>query len=218
MIRYAIIVAGGKGLRMNAKRPKQFLEIDGKPILVHTIRKFLSLPDINIILVLPKAHVGEWDNIQSEYFSSSKFKIVVGGETRTESVQAGLDLIEGDGVVAIHDAVRPYVSEVLIEDCFKSAEEYGSGVAAVKLKDSLRKRKGEDDSAFRDRNDYVLVQTPQTFKISELKDAYDKIEGSFSDDATVFEMARKKVRLIEGDYANIKITTTEDLRQKNPSV
>ncbi len=212
MKRYAVIVAGGKGVRMNTSKPKQFLEIDGQPILVHTIKKFLKLPDIAIILVLPKENMSEWKHIESSHFKTKKINVVVGGETRSDSVRNGLASIEDDGLVAVHDAVRPFVDQSLIEECYVSAERHGSGVAAVKLKDSLRKRKGEEDSEFKDRNDYVLVQTPQTFSVSELKRAYNKIEGSYSDDATVFEMAGKKVRLVDGDYNNIKITTPEDLK------
>ncbi len=212
MNRYAIIVGGGKGTRMKAEQPKQFLELDGKPILVHTIDKFLALSDVEIILVLPKDHLQTWIEIQREYLNHSDIQVISGGETRTDSVRAGLELIEKDGLVAIHDAVRPYVRSEIVARCFSSAEEHGSGVAAVELKDSIRKKKGAEDSESRDREEYVLVQTPQTFRVSELKEAYNQISGSFSDDATVFEMAGKKVRLVEGDYANIKITTAVDLK------
>ncbi len=212
MNKYAIIVAGGKGLRMNNEKPKQFLEIEGDPILVHTVKRFQNLLNVRIILVLPEEFLESWKEIESNYFPDSKIEATVGGDTRSESVRAGLNLIDGTGLVAVHDAVRPFVSPTLIEESFNSAEEYGSGIAAVPLKDSLRKKQGEEHSEFRDREEYVVVQTPQTFQVSKLKEAYAKIEGSFSDDATVFEMAGNKVRLIQGEYSNIKITTPDDLK------
>ncbi|MEP5612472.1 MAG: 2-C-methyl-D-erythritol 4-phosphate cytidylyltransferase [Cyclobacteriaceae bacterium] len=212
MEKYALIVAGGSGSRMNSARPKQFLELDGKPILVHTLEKFLLVESIKVVLVLPRDHFGDWEKIKSDYFASEELIIVAGGETRTASVLAGLNAIEDDGLVAIHDAVRPFVRVDTIERCFQSALEFGSGVAAVELKDSIRKKVGSGDSEFRDRSDYVLVQTPQVFQISRIKEAYEKVSGTFSDDATVFEMAGNKVMLVESHYSNIKITTPEDLK------
>jgi len=212
MEKHALIVAGGKGSRMNSTRPKQFLELDGKPILAHTVEKFLLVGPIKIILALPKDHFGEWEKIHSKYFASEEIMVVAGGETRTASVLAGLNTVDGDGLIAIHDAVRPFVSVDTIERCFKSALKFGSGVAAVELKDSIRKKVGTDYSEFRDRSEFVLVQTPQTFQVSRIRAAYEEVRGVFSDDATVFEMAGNNVKLVEGDYSNIKITTQEDIK------
>lgn len=212
MEKYALIVGGGQGTRMNAIQPKQFLELEGKPILVHTIEKFLLAKPVKIVLVIPSDQLGKWESIKDSYLSEEGIHVVGGGVTRTESVLAGLNAIENDGLVAIHDAVRPFVSPDLIERCFASAMEFGSGVAAVELKDSLREKVGEGDSKFRNRADFFLVQTPQTFLLSKIKEAYQKVEDSHSDDATVFEMAGNQVKLVKGDYENIKITTPEDLK------
>ena len=212
MRKYAIVVAGGSGTRMNSNLPKQFLELEGKPIVVHTIEKFLWAETVEIILVLPEAYFPEWEAIRSKYFSTVNVNVTAGGTTRAESVKAGLKLIEGNGVVAIHDAVRPYISPELINQCYQSAIDFGSGVAAVDLKDSIRKKKGQAESEARDRTDYVLVQTPQTFEIGKIKKAYELVADSYSDDASVFEAAGNKVYLVPGDYGNIKITTPEDLK------
>lgn len=197
---------------MKSTVPKQFLLLDGVPIIVHSIRKFLQHEDsVSIVLVLPADHMDQWNQIKSEFFPSEEFIVAIGGSTRTASVQSGLQEI-GDGLVAIHDAVRPFVSLDTISTSYKSAEQFGSGIAAVKMKDSIRELSG-DRSIARDRANYVLVQTPQTFRISELKDAY-KTTGDvpFTDDASVFEAAGKLVHLVEGTYDNIKITTPEDLK------
>ena len=211
MKKYAIIVAGGKGLRMRSDQPKQFLEIDGKPILAITISRFLDIQDVNVIVVLPADFVSYWGEQQEQIFPDKEIQLVVGGKTRTESVRAGLDSIKDDGVVAIHDAVRPFVSASVINSSFDSAEKFGSGVVAVDLKDSLRK-KSSDGSLAVNRENYVIVQTPQTFRISEIKEAYKNAEESYSDDATVYEKSGYVVKLVEGDYGNIKITTPEDLK------
>lgn len=210
MKRHAIIVAGGSGSRMQSEVPKQFLELDGKPLIVHAIEKFLQIDGIQLVVVLPKDHTDSWEQVKSIFFADKKISIAIGGSTRTESVRSGLNLVD-EGLVAIHDAVRPFASNEIIEQSFHSAEAFGSGVAAVKLKDSIRKVVPQSSEA-RDRDQYVIVQTPQTFRVSEIKDAYSKADGSFSDDATVFEKAGYQVKLIEGDYSNIKITTPEDLK------
>lgn len=210
MRKHAIIVAGGSGTRMKSEIPKQFLELNGKPIIVHTIEKFLKIDDVQIILVLPKDHINFWEEIKATFFTKVKILVSNGGATRTESVLAGLNLVE-EGLVAIHDAVRPFVTTGIIERTFESAKEFGSGVVAVKLKDSIREVFSEQSEA-RERENYVLVQTPQTFRATEIKEAYYKTSGHFTDDASVYEKAGFQVRLVEGDYSNIKITTPEDLK------
>ncbi|MEO9870419.1 2-C-methyl-D-erythritol 4-phosphate cytidylyltransferase [Ekhidna sp.] len=213
MEEYAIIVAGGIGSRMKSEVPKQFLLIDDVPIIVHSISSFLNYDDnINIIVVLPEAHIDRWKEIKSNYFSDIEIRTVSGGLTRSASVLSGLTLIKKDGLVAIHDAVRPYVSSRTISESFKSAKDNGSGVSAVELKDSIRELEN-DSSVARDRSKYVLVQTPQTFRIDDLKKAYEKVGVRlFTDDASVFEAAGYKVTLVKGSYDNIKITTPEDLK------
>ncbi|SNS99242.1 2-C-methyl-D-erythritol 4-phosphate cytidylyltransferase [Ekhidna lutea] len=213
MKKYAIIVAGGTGTRMKSTVPKQFLLVDDVPIIVHTIRKFQSSnKEIEIIVVLPEAHIKRWEAIQFQFFPDQNIQTAIGGITRSASVLSGLTLIQEDGLVAIHDAVRPFVHPDIINASFKAADESGSGVAAVDLKDSIRELEGAKSIA-RDRSNYVLVQTPQTFRVSAIKAAYKKAgAGLFTDDASVYEAAGNHVSLVAGSYDNIKITTPEDLK------
>lgn len=207
-------MAGGVGTRMKSDVPKQFLMLNGEPIIIQSIRKFLKYnANIQILVVLPDAHLKQWEALKFQYFPDSDIKATTGGMTRSASVLSGLGLIgDDDGLVAVHDAVRPFVSIETISESFKSAEKDGSGVAAVELKDSIRE-KVNDQSIARDRSNYVLVQTPQTFKVSELRQAYKKAgAGLFTDDASVYEAAGFEVQLVNGTYDNIKITTPEDLK------
>lgn len=206
-------MAGGIGTRMKSDVPKQFLLIDGEPIIVRSIKKFLEYStDLGIIVVLPESHLRQWEAIKFQYFPDLNISATSGGITRSASVLSGLTLISGNGLVAVHDAVRPYVSVDTIAASFDAAKEFGSGVAVVELKDSIRELEGNLSIA-RDRSSYVLVQTPQTFDISKLKEAYEKIGTAvFTDDASVFEAAGHDVRLVAGTYDNIKITTPEDLK------
>lgn len=205
-------MAGGKGTRMKSDVPKQFLQLDGMPIIVHSIKKFLKYDkNLHVIVVLPEAHINQWEAINFQYFPDSNIEVTSGGITRSASVLSGLGLIREDGLVAVHDAVRPFVSIETIKSSFDSAKKKGSGVTVVELKDSIRELEGNNSIA-RDRSNYVLVQTPQTFEVNKLKDAYEKAgAGLFTDDASVFEAAGYAVHLVEGTYDNIKITTPEDL-------
>ena len=214
MKKFAIIVAGGSGTRMKSKVPKQFLILDDEPIIIKTIRKFESaVPDIEVIVVLPKSQLDHWDNLVDQFPFVSKVLVTYGGDTRTDSVISGLAQIQEDGLVAVHDAVRPYVPTETILSSFASAEKFGSGVAAVPLKDSIRELYPGKKSKARNRSNFVLVQTPQTFDVARLKEAYAMIEDTiFTDDASVFENAGEKVYLVEGSYSNIKITTPDDLK------
>ncbi|MEQ9468582.1 MAG: 2-C-methyl-D-erythritol 4-phosphate cytidylyltransferase [Ekhidna sp.] len=213
MKKYAIIVAGGVGARMKSEVPKQFLLVNDVPIIVQSIRKFLEYDSkLEIIVVLPETHMKQWEAIRFQYFPNIEITVTAGGITRSASVLSGLALISGNGLVAVHDAVRPYVSVDTIAASFDSAEKHGSGVSVVELKDSIREIDGRSSIA-RDRTNYVLVQTPQTFEVATLKDAYEKMGAAvFTDDASVFEAAGYKVHLVSGSYDNIKITTPEDLK------
>jgi 2-C-methyl-D-erythritol 4-phosphate cytidylyltransferase len=198
---------------MNQTLPKQFVVIAGKPVLVHTLEAFAASSDnLEIILVLPKDHFETWEVIKEKYLPLLRVHTVPGGNTRFQSVRNGLHFIsESEGLVAIHDAVRPCISSEIIHASFESAEANGSGVVAIKLKDSIRELKAEQSIA-RDRNQFVLVQTPQTFQLSLIKAAFTQPESAqFTDDATVFEGAGHRIHLVDGDYQNIKITTAEDL-------
>jgi 2-C-methyl-D-erythritol 4-phosphate cytidylyltransferase len=172
---YALVVAGGKGTRINSSVPKQFLPLNGLPILMHTLKAFYQYSqDISIILVLPESDIEHWNTLCHEYNFLLKFVVQSGGETRFQSVNKGLEKIEGDGLVAIHDGVRPLVSNLLIESSFRLAKTHQSAIAAVPLKESIRVI-GEDVTTTQalDRSKFRVIQTPQTFRVSMIKSAYD---------------------------------------------
>jgi 2-C-methyl-D-erythritol 4-phosphate cytidylyltransferase len=211
--KYAIIVAGGSGLRMGADVPKQFLELGGLPVLMHTIRKFHeSFSGIVIKLVLPQTQQEYWSSLCKKHSFELPHEVVNGGETRFQSVKNGLNSIsEVLGTVAIHDGVRPFVSREIILNSFKVAAELGNATVAVALKDSIRLLENGQSKAV-DRTAYRSIQTPQTFRLDLIKKAFETSElPSFTDDASVFEHAGHQINLIEGAYENIKITTPEDL-------
>jgi 2-C-methyl-D-erythritol 4-phosphate cytidylyltransferase len=211
--KYAIIVAGGSGTRMNSPTPKQFIPIDGKPVLMHTIQRFADFSsDIRLILVLPSSQMKEWIKLCTQYQFNLNVKLVEGGETRFHSVKNGLDAIDNlNSLVAIHDGVRPFIKNSIIGESFKQAEIFGSAIACVSLKDSIRYVDINSNRA-EDRTKFKLIQTPQTFQSSLIKTAYQTTTlFDFTDDAGVLESAGNKINLIEGSYENIKITTPEDL-------
>lgn len=208
-----IIVAGGAGTRMNQSLPKQFTLLLGVPVLVYTIQSFLKFDsEIQIILVLPDDHLNTWNDIHTKFLSKVKIETVIGGSTRFQSVRNGLSQVQGN-LVAIHDAVRPCVAIESISGSYNSAANNGSGIVAVSLKDSIREITGEESSKSVDRDKFKLIQTPQTFQTSLIKQAFEIGEEQFfTDDASVYEYALKQeVNLVEGSYENIKITTQEDL-------
>jgi 2-C-methyl-D-erythritol 4-phosphate cytidylyltransferase len=209
---YALIVAGGKGTRMKTTVPKQFLEVGGLPILMHTVNAFFRYSDsIQVILVLPEDDLATWNNLCQQYCYQKPVTLQKGGDTRFQSVKNGLDKIEGDGLVAIHDGVRPLVSEDIIGASFRLAAVHGSAVAAVRLKESIRMT-DQDNTKAVDRSRFRLIQTPQTFEVSLIRKAYQiKDEPSLTDDASVAERSGHLISLFEGSYRNIKVTTPEDL-------
>jgi 2-C-methyl-D-erythritol 4-phosphate cytidylyltransferase len=212
MQKYAVIVAGGSGTRMGVAQPKQFLFLKGKPILAHTIERFYEADNaINIIVVLSDAGLAMWSEYQETGAEIPPHDITLGGKTRTESVKKGLALVPHGALVAIHDAVRPFVTNAIINRSFDIAKSDGTAIAAVALKDSVR-RKVADNFVATNREDYRLIQTPQTFLSSIIIDAYDRLElPDVTDDATVAELAGNSITLFEGAYENIKITTPIDL-------
>jgi 2-C-methyl-D-erythritol 4-phosphate cytidylyltransferase len=213
MKKYAVIVAGGSGSRMLTEEPKQFILVMNKPILMHTISRFhMADKTTRIIVVLPNNQLETWKELCDTYGFSTQHKVVVGGKTRFDSVANGLREVESGSLVAIHDGVRPLVTIATINVSFETAESKGSAIAAVRLKDSIRKQEGSI-TVSKNRNNYFLIQTPQTFLSSLIKEAYSKANESenFTDDASVFEAYGGNVTLIEGNYRNIKITTPEDL-------
>jgi 2-C-methyl-D-erythritol 4-phosphate cytidylyltransferase len=210
--RIAIIVAGGKGVRMNSDIPKQFIEIQGKPVLMHTIEVFHRFDDtMQLILVLPEVQIGFWKELCKKHNFTLIHQIVSGGKTRFNSVKNGLGFIETPSLVAIHDGVRPLVSIETISSCFEAAEKFDAVVPVFDLVESIRQIT-ENGSQTVDRNAYKLVQTPQVFDAELLKKAYEQdFSDIFTDDASVVEATGTKVHLVEGNRENIKITTEFDL-------
>lgn len=198
---------------MKSHTPKQFLELDGLPVLMHTIEAFYRYSEaIKVILVLPGDDMATWESLCLTYNYNREIVLTVGGDTRFQSVKNGLEKVAGDvGLVAIHDGVRPLVSQDIVGASFRLAAVHGSAVAAVRLKESIRKT-DQDTTIAVDRSDYRLIQTPQSFDLSVVKKAYAiKEEPSLTDDASVVERSGHPISLFEGSYSNIKITTPEDM-------
>jgi 2-C-methyl-D-erythritol 4-phosphate cytidylyltransferase len=208
-----IIVAGGKGLRMGGDFPKQFIAIGGKPILMRTIEAFYQFDkSIRIIVVLNKDFREHWQKLCKSYGFSLAHEVVDGGENRFESVKNGLPLIQ-EGLVAVHDAVRPFVSTELIDNCFRMAGTHMAVAPVIEPSDSLRELTNGDNSRIVDRSRYRLVQTPQVFNTILLRQAYTQpFRQSFTDDASVVEAIGIQIHLVEGERSNIKITTPFDLQ------
>ncbi|MFC5412036.1 2-C-methyl-D-erythritol 4-phosphate cytidylyltransferase [Larkinella bovis] len=212
--RFAIIVAGGSGSRMGASAPKQFLPIGELPILMHTIRRFRSYDaDLEIIVVLPAEQIPVWEALCRQYRFTEPVEVVAGGQTRFQSVRNGLAHIRSDdGLVAVHDGVRPFVTTEIIRNSYETAERTGSAVTCVALKDSARLLHADGSSQAVDRTRYRLVQTPQTFQLPLFRQAFRADEQVFfTDCASVVEHAGFPITLIEGSYDNLKITTPDDL-------
>lgn len=214
---YVIIVAGGKGLRMGADVPKQFLEVGGKPILMHTLQRFADYdPLMQIILVLPHEQQKYWQQLCAKHRFGVKHTVVDGGETRFQSSKNGIMAIPEEvteGVVGIHDGVRPFVSAEVIERCYETAREEYAAIPVMPVVETLRfvDRHGGGKNVQRD--DYRTVQTPQTFDLSLLRQAYAQpYQDSFTDDASVVESLGCSVQMVEGNRENIKITTQFDLK------
>ena len=212
---YAIIVAGGKGLRMGGEVPKQFLPIGGKPVLMHTIEAFRkALNKVQIVLVLPAEQHDYWLGLCEEYHFHSPELIAKGGETRFYSVKNGLALLpdDADAVVGVHDGVRPFVSAETIGRCYAAAAEGKAVVPVVPIVETVRQILPDGRSVTRPRDAYRLVQTPQTFPLALLKEAYRQpYSEAFTDDASVVEALGREIVMIEGNRENIKLTTPADL-------
>lgn len=212
MKKQLIIVAGGKGLRMGGEIPKQFLPVNGKPVLMLTLDTFHRFdPDMKIILVLPREQQAYWRQLCQEYYFETPYLLADGGETRFHSVKNGLSLADDDGWIGVHDGVRPFVSQEVIARCFDTAFSKEAAIPVIDVVETVRKLEGEH-SVTVDRNNYKLVQTPQVFTTSLLKRAYNQEYSSrFTDDASVVEAMGIKVTLVPGNRENIKITTPFDM-------
>jgi len=209
---YVVIVAGGSGKRMGAEIPKQFLELVGKPVLMHTIERFKAFNEaIEIITVLPENQLRYWYELQKKYSFTVPQTLVKGGSTRFYSVRNGLKFVNVPGLVAIHDGVRPFVSVDTIKRCFETAEKLGNAIPVISLSDSIRMLT-DKGSVPVDRRQMRLIQTPQVFSSALIKKAYKQnYRPEFTDDATVLEINGGKINLVEGNRENIKITNPEDL-------
>ena len=209
---YAVIVAGGSGKRMGAEIPKQYLELAGRPVLMHTIERFRAFNDsIEIIAVLPENQLRYWSELKTKYSFNIIHTLVKGGKARFFSVRNGLKFVDAPGLVAIHDGVRPFVSTDTIKRCFETAEKYGNAIPVVSPADSLRMVTNQGSVPV-NRLQVKQVQTPQVFDARLIKKAYlqDYIP-EFTDDATVLEKTGEKINMVEGNRENIKITNPEDL-------
>ena len=212
MKKIAVIVAGGTGRRMNNSTPKQFLLLNGKPVLYYTINAFLqSYEDMEIILVLPEDHIATGQEIIDAFFDYKHIQITIGGRTRFHSVQNGLQLVTEESIVFVHDAVRCMVTSALIQRCYEAAIENGSAIPVINSKDSVRILNEAGNEAI-ERDNVRLVQTPQTFHSKILLPAFNiDFKDRFTDEASVIEAFGLKVKLVEGEENNIKITRPLDL-------
>lgn len=216
MKKYIIVVAGGKGIRMGGEMPKQFQLLGGKPIVMLTLERLHAIdPTIQIILVLPAEHFELWKELCKEHSFAVPLLLAQGGSTRFHSVQNGLAQVDDldEALVGVHDGVRPFVSARVLDDCFREAWTHGAAIPMIDIQDSLRhivSVNGVTEVVPRDR--YRLVQTPQVFRLSLLRRAYEqRFIESFTDDASVVEALGEQVAGIEGNRENIKLTTPFDL-------
>lgn len=197
---------------MGSEIPKQFMDVNGYPLIFHTIRRFLDADEkINVVIAVHPSWKHEMQDILKKHFPEVKAQIADGGETRFHSVKNGLEKINGEGIVLIHDAARPLVSVATISRCIAETYKAGNAVPVIPVAESLRKISGESSQPVK-REEYRVVQTPQCFMLVEIKKAFAQAyDPSFTDDATVFEKAGNKIHLVDGNPENIKITVPADL-------
>lgn len=213
MKKHIIIVAGGKGLRMGGDIPKQFLPVGGKPVLMRTLEAFHAYDaSMQLILVLPVSQQAYWKQLCAEYQFDLAHEIADGGETRFHSVKNGLSLVKEDGLVGVHDGVRPFVSQEVIARCYEEAVSLKAVIPVIGVVETVRHLTGEGSETV-PRDQYKLVQTPQVFEVALLRRAYEQTYTElFTDDASVVEVLGEKVYLVEGNRENIKLTTPFDLK------
>lgn len=212
MKKYAVIVAGGKGVRMGSAVPKQFLPLNSHPILYHTIKAFAdAYADMHLVLVLPQDQLSYTQMVLQSFPERIDITIVAGGETRYHSVQNGLKATEADSIIFVHDGVRPLVTPALIQRCYQQAVEKGSAIPAIPVADSMRILEDEDNRPI-DREQMRIIQTPQTFRSEIIVPAFEQeYQNAFTDEATVVEAYGDTIHLVDGERSNIKVTTPEDM-------
>jgi 2-C-methyl-D-erythritol 4-phosphate cytidylyltransferase len=210
--KFVIIVAAGAGKRFSNNLPKQFELLRSKPMLMYSIEAFSEVArDIQIVVVIPKDFIDRWKELCSSYNFNIPHQIIEGGPERFHSVKNGLSLVHDDGLVAVHDGARPLISHEIIRNAWRIAEIYGTAIPVIEISDSVRSVAG-GISQPADRKKLRLVQTPQVFKCSILKKAYQQqYDPRFTDDATVVEASGEKINLVEGSSDNIKVTRPQDL-------
>lgn len=213
MKRAVIIVAAGSGSRMGAALPKQYIELRGKPVLIHTLERFKSFdPDMNVVVVLAPDHKEFWEDMAESHEIARGLSVAMGGASRYDSVKNGLALVDQASLVGIHDAVRPLVSQDTLERCYNAALSKGSGIPVIDMDESVRKLDKYGGSIAMDRSGLRRVQTPQVFRSERIKQAYRQpYNNTFTDDATVYEKVYGAPNLVEGNRENIKITTPTDM-------
>ena len=214
MRKAVIIVAGGAGSRMGGELPKQYLELLGKPLIVHALETFLRFDaSIEVVVVIAPSHLDYWNTISDKYKFVSGLTVAHGGKCRYDSVKNGLEHVADGMVVGIHDAVRPLVSQGTLERSYAEAVRWGSGIPVIALDDSVRMLDTAEGSTMVDRTLLRRVQTPQVFQSALIKQAYQQFtDPAFTDDASVYESLFGHVKLVEGNPENIKITTPADLK------
>lgn len=199
---------------MGGEIPKQYKELEGKPIIIHTLEQFYRFdPHMNVVVVLAHEHRNLWNAMAIHHTDISRVNLAIGGVTRFHSVQNGIQLIKDGVVVGIHDAVRPFVSMETLERCYSTAYKSGSAIPVIDMDESVRMVKGDSSTVHMDRSALKRVQTPQVFRSEMIREAYENtVDHSFTDDASVFESHFGKVTLVEGNRQNIKITTPTDMQ------
>jgi len=208
-----VVVAAGSGSRMGGDVPKQFLMLSGKPILIHTLERFLEFdPDIALVVVLSPAHRGYWEELMRSAYVPPGVVVARGGNSRFESVKNGLAMMREVELVGIHDAVRPLVSVETLQRCYESARLKGNGIPVTAVDETIRMLRDNGNSEHLDRTLLRRVQTPQVFRAEQIHQAYNRpYHLSFTDDASVYESCHGEVTLVEGNPENIKITSATDL-------
>lgn len=213
MKKAVIVVAAGSGSRMGGELPKQYLRLEGKPVIVHTLERFrLFDPEIKMVVVLAPAHKELWGELSAEYDICNGLTMAEGGPTRYDSVKNGLKYIGEETLIGIHDAVRPLVSQETLIASYKAAQSEGSGIPVIEMEESVRRLDKEGGSTHMDRSSLKRVQTPQVFRTDRILKAYKQdYDPAFTDDASVYESLYGSVALVEGNRENIKITTPTDM-------
>jgi 2-C-methyl-D-erythritol 4-phosphate cytidylyltransferase len=209
-----IIVAAGSGSRMGGKLPKQYLQLQGRPLIVHTLERFQRFdPDMKLLVVLAPTHKELWEQMAASYEIAGRVTLALGGPTRYDSVKSGLIQIDKENLTGIHDAVRPLVSQDTLFRCYDAALRKGSGIPVVEMDESVRMLDAEGGSVHMDRSSLKRVQTPQVFRSDRIKQAYQQAyKSAFTDDASVYETVYGAPTLVEGNRENIKLTTPGDMQ------